>query len=87
MDNCFRGCAFLLGPEYSEAQEGRMTDALPRFLTLVELAELSRVNPRTVRRMMKRGEITHIRMRGKLLFPGVDVVRYIEQRCVPAIRA
>jgi excisionase family DNA binding protein len=50
---------------------------LPRYLTLAEVANLARCDPKTVRRAIHDGKLRAFR-RAKLLIPEADAVEWIE---------
>lgn len=53
-------------------------DALPRYLTTKEVADLLRVKERKVYDLAAAGEIPHRRITGKLLFPEAELAAWIE---------
>ena len=50
----------------------------PRYLTTREVAELLRVKERKVYDLAAAGEIPHLRITGKLLFPSAEILAWIE---------
>ncbi len=61
---------------------------MERLLTTEEVAELLRIEPVTVRRLIMRGELTAYRIAGEYRFTPTDVEKFLEsQRVVVDIRA
>ncbi len=56
-----------------------MTDALPRLLALIEVAECCRVSPHTVRKWVREGKLRPVRLCRRLLFHPDDVVRFVSE--------
>ena len=62
--------------------------SIERLLTTEEVAELLRIEPVTVRRLIMRGELTAYRIAGEYRFTPTDVEKFLEsQRVVVDIRA
>src|ERR1700694_3470904 len=60
---------------------------MERLLTTEEVAELLRIDPVTVRRLIMRGELTAYRIAGEYRFAPSDVEKFLEsQRVVVDIR-
>src|SRR5579884_2910785 len=61
---------------------------MERLLTTEEVAELLRIEPVTVRRLIMRGELSAYRIAGEYRFTPVDVEQFLEsQRVVVDIRS
>lgn len=56
--------------------------SLERLLTTEEVAELLRIDPVTVRRLIGRGELTAYRIAGEYRFTGVDLEKFLENQRV-----
>jgi excisionase family DNA binding protein len=54
-----------------------MLDAVPKLLTITELAEKLRVSPHTIRSWMRRGRINPTRICRRLLFHPSECVRFL----------
>src|SRR5258708_16707739 len=62
--------------------------SMERLLTTEEVAELLRIDPVTVRRLIMRGELTAYRIAGEYRFTPADVEKFLEsQRVVVDIRS
>src|SRR5438876_4704992 len=62
--------------------------SVERLLTTEEVAELLRIDPVTVRRLIGRGELTAYRIAGEYRFTPADLEKFIEsQRVVVDIRS
>jgi len=55
-----------------------MTDALPKLLTLEEVALLLSVSPHTVRAWIRQAKIRPVRICRRLLFHPDEIARFIE---------
>ena len=61
---------------------------MERLLTTEEVAELLRIDPVTVRRLIGRGELTAYRIAGEYRFTEADLEKFLEsQRVVVDIRS
>jgi len=52
-------------------------DAVPRLLTLVELAERLRVSPHTIRSWVRKGRLRPVRLCRRLLFHPDEIARLL----------
>jgi excisionase family DNA binding protein len=55
-----------------------MANALPRLLTLLEVADSLRLSPHTVRAMVRQDRLKPVRLCRRLLFDPADVLRLLE---------
>ncbi len=54
-----------------------MTDSLPRLLTLLEVADLLRVSPHTIRSWIRHGRLQPTRLCRRLLFSPSEILRLL----------
>jgi len=54
-----------------------MTDSLHRLLTLVEVADLLRVSPHTIRAWIRGGKLQPVRLCRRLLFSRSEILRLL----------
>jgi len=54
-------------------------NSLPRLLTLLEVAELLRLSPHTVRSMIRKGRLEPLRICRRLLFDPKEILRILER--------
>ena len=62
------------------ASDTASTVALPRLMTVAELAAYLRVNPKTVYDWAARGELPCLRLGNRLRFAADDVLRWLGSR-------
>ncbi len=55
-----------------------MADAIPRLLTLSEVADLLRLSPHTIRSFVRKNKLHPTRICRRLLFSQPDVERFIK---------
>jgi Helix-turn-helix domain len=53
-----------------------MAEAFSRLLTLVELADLWRLSPHTIRSMVRKGKLHPVRICRRLLFSPDEIARF-----------
>jgi len=58
--------------------------ALPRLLTIKEVAHVLNVSVRTVHRIIKLKQLTYFRVRGQLRFDPVHLDQYLQKRTIRA---
>jgi excisionase family DNA binding protein len=58
--------------------------ALPKLLTIKEVAHFLNVSVRTVHTIIKAKQLTHSRVRGQLRFDPIDIDEYLRRRTVQA---
>lgn len=56
----------------------------PRFLTVNEVAEILRVNPRTVTRLVQNGELAHFRWHHSVRITPADLEAFLAAAAHPA---
>jgi excisionase family DNA binding protein len=54
-----------------------MPESVPRLLTLLELAELLRVSPHTIRAWIREGRLQPLRLCRRLLFHPTEILRLL----------
>jgi excisionase family DNA binding protein len=54
-----------------------MPESVPRLLTLLEVAELLRVSPHTIRAWIRRGRLQPLRLCRRLLFNPTEILRLL----------
>jgi len=54
-----------------------MAEHFPRLLTLLEVADLLRISPHTVRAMCRKGRIRPVRLCRRLLFSADEIARLL----------
>ncbi len=54
-----------------------MAETLPRLLTLLEVADLLRISPHTVRAMCRQGRLRPVRLCRRLLFSADEIARLL----------
>jgi len=54
--------------------------ALPKFLTVDELAEVLRCQPEKVYRLAARGDLPSYKVEGRRLFNELEIARWLEQQ-------
>ena len=54
-----------------------MPESVPRLLTLLEVAELLRVSPHTVRAWIRQGRLQPLRLCRRLLFNPTEILRLL----------
>ena len=54
-----------------------MPESVPRLLTLLEVAELLRVSPHTVRAWIRQGRLQPLRLCRRLLFSPTEILRLL----------
>jgi excisionase family DNA binding protein len=54
-----------------------MAEAIPRLLTLLEVADLLRVSEHTIRAWVRRGRLQPVRLCRKLLFSADEIARLL----------
>ena len=74
-----------------EPKAALAVDALPEFLTVLELAELLRQHPETVRRLLRDGRLRSVRINpagsGRRLVSRAALVAFLEARTVGEVLA
>lgn len=51
----------------------------PRLLTLLEVADLLRLSPHTIRKMVRKGRLQPVRLCRRLLFSADEIARLLAQ--------
>jgi len=54
-----------------------MTESFPRLLTLLEVSDLLRISPHTVRAMCRKGRLMPVRICRRLLFSADEIARLL----------
>jgi len=56
-----------------------LDEAIPRLLTLLEVADRLRVSPHTVRSWVRNGRLRPVRVCRRLLFEPAEVIRFLAE--------
>jgi excisionase family DNA binding protein len=56
-----------------------MANSVPRLLTLLEVADMLRLSPHTIRAMVHQGRIRPIRICRRLLFSQAEIARLLAE--------
>jgi excisionase family DNA binding protein len=56
-----------------------MADSLPRLVSLIDIAEMLRVSPHTVRSWIRKGRLQPLRLCRRILFHPAEILRFLAE--------
>jgi excisionase family DNA binding protein len=56
-----------------------MADSLPRLVSLIDMAEMLRVSPHTVRSWIRKGKLQPLRLCRRILFHPAEILRFLAE--------